>query len=148
MGFFFISCKTHLYNGTEHGKLCESHRNRWHFLFAHLHQNTGAIYSFGMPAHWLYFLIKPDIYYLDSKAGNIVNFIFKISSYQTKLLKMSTPIRPVTETIVSIIVQVRKVCRMVKLKYSLNNQKPPSFTCENIRLPAPIDSTINSGRMC
>src|SRR6185312_3119288 len=76
------------------------------------------------------------------------DFIFKISSYPTKLLKMCTPINPVIETIVSIIVQVRKVCRMLKLKYSLNNQKPPSFTCENIRLPAPIESTINSGRMC
>lgn len=73
---------------------------------------------------------------------------FKFSPSQTKLLKISTPINPVMDTIVSIIVHVRNVCLIVKLKYSLNNQKPPSFTCENIRLPAPMDSTISSGRIC
>ena len=46
---------------------------------------------------------------------------------------------------VSITVQVAKVSLIDKLKYSLNNQKPPSFTCESIRLPDPIASTISSG---
>ena len=32
-----------------------------------------------------------------------------------------------------------------KLKYSLNIQKPVSFTCENIKLPAPILNTIKFG---
>ena len=31
------------------------------------------------------------------------------------------------------------------MKYSLNIQNPASFTCDNIRLPEPIASTINSG---
>ncbi|MNI67617.1 hypothetical protein D3C73_1232600 [compost metagenome] len=33
----------------------------------------------------------------------------------------------------------------MRLKYSLNIQKPVSLTCENIRLPAPTDNTISSG---
>jgi len=49
------------------------------------------------------------------------------------------------ETIVSIIVQEDRVSLMVRLKYSLNIQKPPSLTCENMRLPEPIASTISSG---
>src|SRR4051812_42633974 len=36
------------------------------------------------------------------------------------------------------------VCLMLRLKYSLNSQKPVSFTWENMRLPEPIASTINS----
>ena len=32
-----------------------------------------------------------------------------------------------------------------KLKYSLNIQNPGSLTCENIKLPAPVASTISSG---
>ena len=34
---------------------------------------------------------------------------------------------------------------MLRLKYSLNIQKPESLTCENIKLPAPKDKTINFG---
>src|SRR5215472_7270975 len=45
----------------------------------------------------------------------------------------------------SMMVQVAKVCRMVRLKYSLNNQKPPSLICEKVMLPAPTASTISSG---
>ncbi len=52
---------------------------------------------------------------------------------------------PSTDTIVSMRVQVLNVSLSVKLKYSLNIQKPVSLTCENIRLPAPTANTINSG---
>ena len=45
----------------------------------------------------------------------------------------------------SIIDQDLKVSFSEILKYSLNIQKPGSFICENIRLPAPIDSTIKQG---
>ena len=45
---------------------------------------------------------------------------------------------------VSIIVQVERVSFTDTLKYSLNNQKPPSFTCDSIILPDPIAKTINS----
>ena len=34
---------------------------------------------------------------------------------------------------------------MLRLKYSLNIQKPESLTCENIKLPAPKDKTIKFG---
>jgi len=54
---------------------------------------------------------------------------------------------PTTDTIVSMIVQVAKVWRIVRLKYSLNNQNPPSLTCENVMLPAPMARTSSSGRM-
>ena len=50
-----------------------------------------------------------------------------------------------TPTIVSIAVQVRKVSLILIPKYSLNIQKPVSFTWEHIKLPAPIESTISSG---
>lgn len=59
--------------------------------------------------------------------------------------KISTPINPITPTVVSIIVQVERVSLTDRLKYSLNNQNPLSFTCESIKLPEPIASTINSG---
>ena len=59
-----------------------------------------------------------------------------------------TPISPTMATMVSISDQERKVSRILRLKYSLNIQKPESFTWENIRLPAPIDSTIISGFVC
>ena len=42
-------------------------------------------------------------------------------------------------------VQVERVSLTETLKYSLNNQKPPSLTCDNIMLPDPIAKTINSG---
>src|SRR5437764_718053 len=53
--------------------------------------------------------------------------------------------KPTIETIVSITLQVFSVSLTVKLKYSLNNQNPESFTCENIRLPAPVAKTIRLG---
>ena len=34
---------------------------------------------------------------------------------------------------------------MLRLKYSLNIQKPESLTCENIKLPDPKDKTIKFG---
>ena len=58
---------------------------------------------------------------------------------------MKTPISPTTDTIVSITDQVLRVSLKDKLKYSLNIQKPGSFTCENIRLPAPVANTIRLG---
>ena len=58
---------------------------------------------------------------------------------------MKTPISPTTETIVSITDQVLRVSLNDKLKYSLNIQKPGSFTCENIRLPAPVANTMRLG---
>src|SRR3954449_6795524 len=53
--------------------------------------------------------------------------------------------KPTIDTIVSITLHVLRVSFMVKLKYSLNNQNPESFTCENIRLPAPVANTIRLG---
>src|SRR5476651_573223 len=58
-----------------------------------------------------------------------------------------TPDKPKMEMIHSMTVQVLKVSRIVKPKYSLNIQNPVSLTCESIRLPAPTDSTINSGEV-
>ncbi len=52
---------------------------------------------------------------------------------------------PITPTMVSITVQVDKVSLTERLKYSLNNQKPPSLTCDSIKLPDPMASTISSG---
>ncbi len=57
---------------------------------------------------------------------------------------MITPSSPRTETMLSITVHVPNVCFKLRLKYSLNIQNPVSFTCENIRLPAPTDRTISS----
>src|SRR4051812_2372921 len=56
-----------------------------------------------------------------------------------------TMIKPTIDTIVSITLQVLRVSLIVKLKYSLNNQNPESFTCENIKLPAPVANTIRLG---
>src|ERR1044071_9703154 len=57
----------------------------------------------------------------------------------------STPIKPNTDMVVSITVQERNVCFKVRLKNSLNIQKPESFICDPNTLPAPTASTINSG---
>ena len=46
---------------------------------------------------------------------------------------------------VSITVHEDRVSLTFKLKYSLKSQNPLSFTWESIRLPEPIDKTINSG---
>ena len=46
----------------------------------------------------------------------------------TNKLNPITAIKPTTPTIVSITVQVRKVSAKLNPKYSLHNQKPPSFT--------------------
>lgn len=58
---------------------------------------------------------------------------------------VSTPINPITETMVSMMVQDFIVCLMLKLKYSLNSQKPLSFTCDSIKLPEPTANTIKLG---
>lgn len=68
-----------------------------------------------------------------------------ISGYFMKASSSKTPNKPITETIVSITDHDRSVSVSDKLKYSLNIQKPESFTCEKSRLPAPIDSTIKLG---
>ena len=60
----------------------------------------------------------------------------------------STPIRPMTPTIDSINAHDLKVSFSVSVKYSLNIQKPASFTWENIKLPAPTASTIKFGLVC
>src|SRR5665213_636952 len=65
--------------------------------------------------------------------------------YPTTWFSTNTPASPITEIIVSITDQDRIVSLIDKLKYSLNSQKPPSFTCEKARLPAPIASTIKLG---
>ncbi len=59
--------------------------------------------------------------------------------------KANTPINPTTETMDSMTDQDRIVSEILRLKYSLKSQKPPSFTCENIKLPAPILNTIKLG---
>lgn len=51
---------------------------------------------------------------------------------------------PDTEIIVSNIDHVKKVSLTVKPKYSLNIQKPASFTCDKMTLPAPIASTTSA----
>lgn len=56
--------------------------------------------------------------------------------------KSSTPKRPKTEIALSTTVQVANVCFTVNPKYALNIQKPVSFTCDNMRLPAHTKSTI------
>ena len=61
------------------------------------------------------------------------------------IFKTKTPINPMIPTMVSMTVQVDSVSFTERLKYSLNIQKPPSFTCDNIKLPEPMASTINSG---
>ena len=68
-----------------------------------------------------------------------------IFSFYIKTFNIISPISPVIPTIVSITVHVERVSLTVKLKYSLNNQKPASFTWESIKLPEPIANTINSG---
>src|SRR5690606_16420502 len=58
--------------------------------------------------------------------------------------RISTPNNPTMDTMVSISDHVSMVSRILKPKYSLNIQKPVSFTWENINEPAPVASTINS----
>src|SRR5690606_17244935 len=58
---------------------------------------------------------------------------------------IKTPRSPTTDTMVSMTDQERIVSRMVNPKNSLNIQNPGSLTWENMRLPAPVASTINSG---
>lgn len=65
--------------------------------------------------------------------------------YYTIIFKIITPINPTTDTIVSMIDHEQIVSFMLRLKYSLNIQKPESLTCENIKLPAPKDKTIKFG---
>src|SRR6185503_1814654 len=52
------------------------------------------------------------------------------------------------DTIVSMTDHDRMVSFIFRLKYSLNNQNPASFTCENNKLPAPTDKTIRLGSTC
>ena len=60
-------------------------------------------------------------------------------------LRAKTPISPLIPIEVSITLHVFNVSLILRLKYSLKSQNPPSFTCPNIRLPEPIASTISSG---
>jgi len=55
---------------------------------------------------------------------------------------MAIPTRPTTD---SMTVHERNVSFKLRLKYSLNIQKPESLTWENIKLPAPIARTIRFG---
>ena len=71
----------------------------------------------------------------------------KNKNLYTKIFKINTPSSPMTDTRVSMTDQVSKVSLILRLKYCLKSQKPPSFKCDNIRLPEPIASTINSGLM-
>src|SRR6185312_4524255 len=75
----------------------------------------------------------------------VLQYYFPYSFFYTIRFKSITPIKPTTEIIDSIIVHERIVSFIERLKYSLNNQKPESFTCEQARLPAPIESTIRFG---
>ena len=74
---------------------------------------------------------------------NIIEEMFS----QIKLFRSSAPAKPTIPITVSITVQTAKVCFMLTLKYSLNIQKPTSLKCENIKLPAPVEITINSGEI-
>src|SRR5438067_13275031 len=56
--------------------------------------------------------------------------------------------KPNTPTRVSIADQERNVSFSDRPKYSLNIQKPESFTWLHIRLPAPTASTIRFGSTC
>lgn len=58
---------------------------------------------------------------------------------------INTPMSPMTDTIVSMMVQDFSVCLMLRLKYSLNSQNPLSFTWERVRLPEPTANTIKLG---
>ena len=64
-------------------------------------------------------------------------------SYTNKLMNRMKII-PDTEMIVSSSDHVRNVSLIVRPKYSLNIQKPASFTCDRITLPAPIASTTSA----
>src|SRR5512133_128204 len=56
-----------------------------------------------------------------------------------------TPASPQSPIDVSITVHVRQVSFILRLKYSLTSQKPPSFTCASMMLPEPMARTISSG---
>ena len=57
----------------------------------------------------------------------------------------NTPIKPITEIMVSRAHQVRTVSLTVRPKNSLNSQNPGSLGGLKIKLPAPVASTISSG---
>src|SRR5690606_32995384 len=72
----------------------------------------------------------------------LLKILICIHGYHTNISRISTNARPAIATIVSISDHDLIVSMMLRLKYSLNIQKPLSFTCENMRLPAPMESTI------
>lgn len=77
-----------------------------------------------------------------------VKYVWFCSSdgvYLISKSKSKTPKRPTTATIVSMIVQDRKVSLRLRLKYSLKSQNPESFTWDNTKLPAPIERAIRFG---
>lgn len=63
----------------------------------------------------------------------------------TTVANSRQPTRPHTEMMVSSTDQDLMVSMMLRLKYSLNSQKPGSLTCEKITLPEPTAITISSG---
>ena len=67
--------------------------------------------------------------------------------FYMKIFKISTVVIPAMPTTVSIIVQVRNVCFIERLKYSLKIQNPESLKCDNTMLPAPVARTISSGEV-
>ena len=64
------------------------------------------------------------------------------------MLNNNTPIKPITDTILSMIVQDKNVSFIETLKYSLNIQKPVSFTCEQKMLPEPMARIMRLGSAC
>src|SRR3982751_1724057 len=61
---------------------------------------------------------------------------------------MSTPPSAAIDTIVSQMLQVANVCGTDMFRYSFTSQKPPSFTCDAMSDPAPIDTTSSSRFTC
>src|SRR6478736_5579806 len=88
----------------------------------------------------MYDLIASAFLYFNYSSVNLIHYL--------KLLSISTPRRPMTDTSVSISVHDRNVSLIERPKYSLNNQKAVSFTCEQNKLPAPIDNTSKLGSTC
>ncbi len=98
------------------------------------------------------------------KINNIIHFRCYLERFLEELKKINarpfqppgytnrfssrTPPRPVQATSVSITDQDLRVSLIERLKYSLHSQNPPSLTWENIRLPAPTDSTMRLGLTC
>lgn len=60
-------------------------------------------------------------------------------------LTIKVPIKPMTDTTVSIKLHDLMVSLIDRLKYSLKSQNPESFTCENNKLPEPTARTIKLG---